>query len=88
MVKKENIYKVFSNKKRVELIMCLTQEKCVTDLLSLCTLSQSALSQHLKILKDADMVSCKREWKQQKYHVKNKQVKKIAELLLALENNI
>lgn len=85
MVRKEDIYKVFSNKKRVQLIVCLTQEKCVTELLSLCTLSQSALSQHLKVLKDAGIVSCKRDGKLQIYCVRNKDVTKIAKLLLALE---
>lgn len=79
---KEDIYKAFSNENRVRLIVCLSKAKNVTDLLSLCTLSQSALSQHLKILKDAGIVTCKRDGKQQIYSITNKKVLEIAKLLL------
>lgn len=83
--KKEEIYKVFANENRVKLIVCLSKAKNVTELLSLCRLSQSALSQHLKILKDAGVAVCKREGKMQVYSINNKKVLKIAELLLALD---
>lgn len=82
MTHKEDLYKAFANENRVKLIMCLAKPKCVTDLLSLCTLSQSALSQHLKVLKDAGIAECYREGKQQIYTVKNKKILKIAEALL------
>lgn len=82
MTHKEDLYKAFANENRVKLIMCLVKPKCVTDLLSLCTLSQSALSQHLKVLKDAGIAECSREGKQQIYVVKNKKIIKIAEALL------
>jgi ArsR family transcriptional regulator len=85
MIHKDDFYKAFANENRVKLIMCLSKPKCVTDLLSLCTLSQSALSQHLKVLKDAGIAVCEREGKQQIYAVKNKKVIKIAELLLELD---
>lgn len=82
---KEDIYKAFSNKNRVQLIVCLSKAKNVTDLLSICTLSQSALSQHLRVLKDAGVVVCKREGKNQIYRVKDKKMTRIAELLLDLD---
>lgn len=85
MVHKEDIYKAFANENRVRLILCLAKPKCVTDLLTLCTLSQSALSQHLKVLKDTGIAECSREGKQQIYAVKNKKFLKIAELLLELD---
>ncbi|MCF7843540.1 metalloregulator ArsR/SmtB family transcription factor [Candidatus Gracilibacteria bacterium] len=80
----EDIYKVFSNNNRVKLILCLSKAKSVTELLSLCELSQSALSQHLKILKDNGVAVCKREGKQQIYSVRNKKVLRVAKLLLEL----
>lgn len=83
---KEDIYKAFSNENRVRLIVCLSKAKNVTDLLSLCTLSQSALSQHLKVLKDAGIVMCKREGKNQVYRVVDKKMTRIAELLLKLNS--
>ena len=84
MGNKENFYKAFANENRVKLIVCLAKPKCVTELLSLCTLSQSALSQHLKVLKDAGILVCEREGKQQVYSVKNKKFLKVAESLLVL----
>mgnify|MGYP003521479847 FL=1 len=80
----EDIYKAFSNHNRVQLIVCLSTAKNVTDLLTRCDLSQSALSQHLKILKDCGVVLCKREGKQQIYSIKNKKVLEIASKLLTL----
>ena len=81
---KEDIYKAFSNHTRVKLIVCLSKAKCVSELLLQCTLSQSALSQHLKVLKDAGIITCKREGKQQIYSVKNKKVLEVAKRLLEL----
>lgn len=82
--KTEDIYKAFSNHNRVKLIVCLSTAKNVTELLSRCDLSQSALSQHLKVLKDCGVVICKREGKQQIYSIKNKKVLEIAKELLKL----
>ena len=81
---KKDILKVFSNHNRVRLIMCLSTAKSVTELLSLCDLSQSALSQHLKVLKDAGVATCKREGKMQIYSVTNKKVITVAKLLLEI----
>lgn len=81
----EDIYKAFSNENRVKLIVCLSKAKNVTDLLGLCSLSQSALSQHLKVLKESGVIVCKREGKNQIYSIKNKKALKIALLLLELK---
>jgi DNA-binding transcriptional ArsR family regulator len=81
-----DVYKVFSNKHRVRLILCLSQAKSVTELLTRCDVSQSALSQHLKILRDEGVASCVRDGKKQVYHVKSKKVVEVAKRLLALEN--
>lgn len=84
MENKEDIYKAFSNENRVKLIVCLSKAKNVTDLLGLCSLSQSALSQHLKVLKESGIIVCKRDGKNQVYSIKNKKALKIALLLLDL----
>lgn len=74
----------FSNRTRVQLIVCLEKPKTVTELLSLCHLSQSALSQHLKILRDGGVVTCERDGKCQIYHVTDRRVLTIARSLLKL----
>lgn len=81
---KNDVYRAFSNENRVQLIVCLSTAKSVTKLLSLCELSQSALSQHLKILKDCGVVICKRDGKQQIYSIKNKKVLEVAKELIKL----
>jgi DNA-binding transcriptional ArsR family regulator len=81
----KDIYRVFSNKNRVRLIVCLAKAKNVTDLLSLCDLSQSALSQHLKVLKDEGVAICERDGKNQIYSVKDKKILEVAKLLLELD---
>lgn len=75
-------YKVFGNSERVRLLVCLNKHQSVTELLEKCTLSQSALSQHLKILKDAGMVTCIRKGKKRIYSVTNKTALDIAKMLL------
>ena len=86
MIHKEDLYKAFANENRVKLIVCLAKPKCVTELLSLCTLSQSALSQHLKVLKDAGIVECKRNGKEQIYSVTKEKVIVLAKELLHLDS--
>lgn len=81
----KNIYRAFSNKNRVKLIVCLSKAKNVTDLLRLCDLSQSSLSQHLKVLKDEGIAICERDGKNQMYSVKDTKAIKAAKLLLELD---
>ena len=80
----KNIYRVFSNEERVKLIVCLSKSKNVTDMLSLCHLSQSALSQHLKILRDEGIVSCVRDGKKQIYSIENTKALTLAKELVQL----
>ena len=82
--KEGDIYKVFSNQNRVKLVVCLSTAKSVTDLLSFCELSQSALSQHLKILKEEGVAVCHRDGKKQIYSIKNKKIAHIAKLMLGI----
>lgn len=80
----KDIYRAFSNHNRVKLIVCLSKAKNVTDLLNLCELSQSALSQHLKVLKDEGVAICKRDGKNQIYSIQDKKIIEVAKLLLEL----
>ncbi len=77
----QKICKAIGNKKRVKIILCLEKEKTVNDLLKMCNLSQSALSQHLKVLKEAKLLSSRREGKNIFYKTKDKKFIKIIKLL-------
>jgi DNA-binding transcriptional ArsR family regulator len=82
--KKINIIKAIGNENRARLILCLTKPQSVTELLGRCSLSQSALSQHLKILKDCKVATCEKVGKQQIYVVEDKQILKLAAMLLTI----
>lgn len=72
-----------SNTTRLKLIVCLSEsEKNVTQLISNCDLSQSAVSQHLKKLRDAGLIESKKVGREQKYVIKSKSTIKIAKQLL------
>ncbi len=77
----QKLCKAVGNKERLSLVLCLEKEKSVSDLLELCGLSQSALSQHLKILKDSEVLSARREGKNIFYKTKDKKFITIANLL-------
>lgn len=70
----EKLYKAIGNRERVQLIICLKEEKTVSDLLLKCHLSQSALSQHLKVLKEAGLIDCRRDGKYQYYKVSTRKI--------------
>lgn len=58
---KSQILSSLSNETRLRLILCLSKgEKNVTDLIGNCSLSQSAVSQHLEKLRKANLVKTRR----------------------------
>ncbi|NCT55512.1 winged helix-turn-helix transcriptional regulator [bacterium] len=64
------ITKTLGNITRVKILACLGRsDKTVTELLSVCSLSQSAVSQHLSYLRKAGLVVCERKGKYQVYKV-------------------
>lgn len=79
---RNSIYKAFANDQRLKLLKCLSKPKNVTELLGHCSLTQSALSQHLKVLREAEVVKTHREGKEVVYSVDNKKVIQITNLLL------
>ena len=74
--------KVFGNFERQKLIVCLKDPHPVNSLLLKCELSQSALSQHLKLLRDAGIVTTIRKGKEIYYQTNHKVALQIAKLLL------
>jgi DNA-binding transcriptional ArsR family regulator len=64
------ILEAFSNITRLKIVICLgDKEKNVSELNNNCGLSQSALSQHLMKLRDAGVVTCRKEGREMYYRV-------------------
>jgi len=85
----EQLLKAFSNITRVKILTCLSREdKNVSDLIKNCGLSQSAVSQHLKILKDSGLVECLSLGREKLYRVKYNQAGDIAQAILKLINKL
>lgn len=76
--------KAFSNMTRLQIIDILsrTGELNVGELEKRTRLSQSALSQHLSIMREANLVSARRQAQQVFYSVQDKAVLAITNLLL------
>lgn len=84
-----DIYSAFGNGVRAKLILCLAKKpKNVTELISTCHLSQSAVSQHLTKLKKAGIVESKKDGQSVWYSLKYKNAAVISSLLMKLENKI
>jgi ArsR family transcriptional regulator, virulence genes transcriptional regulator len=84
-----DIYSAFGNKVRTKLIFCLSKKpKNVTELIHSCTLSQSAVSQHLCKLKKSGIVKTQKEGKEIWYSLKYKKAADISQLLLQLEQEV
>lgn len=76
------LLKAMANIKRLEILLYLRQnELSVGDLLHLLNLSQSALSQHLAVLRQAEIVQTKRRKQQIFYRVENPLTKQILNIL-------
>jgi len=81
----ENIIKALCNETRLKIILCLSQKsKTVTEIISNCELSQSAVSQHLVKLKKAGLVSDQKIGREVFYSINNQDLPKISNLLLNL----
>lgn len=79
------IIKALGNPVRLKLIKCISsKEKTVSELITNCGLSQSAVSQHLSKLKKANVVKTKKAGREIKYSLSNKKLIKISSLLLNL----
>ena len=80
--KTATLFKALANIKRLEILLYLRQnELSVGDLQQKLRLSQSALSQHLAVLRRAEIVQTKRRKQQIFYRVENPLTKQILNIL-------
>lgn len=72
-----------SNEIRLKTLVCLASgEKNVTELISNCHLSQSAVSQHLEKLRKAGLVTTRKEGKEIYYSLKYLKSAKVARQII------
>ena len=89
MKKNPYILRAFSSLPRIKLLLCLKdKEKNVSQLIKNCGLSQSAVSQHLKKLKNWGLVSCYKQGKEVYYKLNKKNAAEIAEKLLVFYKSL
>lgn len=80
----QTLCKAIGNQERVQLIVCLAQETSVSELLGKCALSQSALSQHLAILREADIVRTRESGRKVYYRVASQEYLDLAKSIISL----
>jgi len=84
----EDIAKAFSSVVRLKILSCLKgKNQNVTYLVKHCGLSQSAVSQHLKKLRDLGIVDCQTKGKEKLYQLKYNKIGTISKDILKLINN-
>ncbi len=76
-----DFFKVMSDSTRMRIMTALdNSEMCVCDLSEVLGMTKSAISHQLKVLKDAELVKCRREGKNVFYSLKDNHVKTILEM--------
>ena len=85
------IYKALSHPIRLELVKKLIPgEKCVCELFDESEFTQPNISQHLKVLKDADVLECERKANKLMYRIKHVEIldiMKLAQVMVRAEIN-
>jgi ArsR family transcriptional regulator len=72
------IFKVFGDTTRIRILFCLFEhEMCVNDIAELLDYTQSAISHQLRVLKNAKLVTSRREGKQILYSLSDDHVRTI-----------
>ena len=75
------LFKIFGDSTRVRILfLILNGEKCVADIADSLSMTQSAISHQLKILKASKLVKVRRDGKQMFYSLDDDHVKSILEL--------
>ncbi len=78
----EEIFKVIANQKRLELIQLLTHgEMHVNEIVSMLGISQSNVSQHLSLLRQADIVSTRKDGTTVYYRLRDKRIAQACNLI-------
>lgn len=80
------ICKAYGNAERVRLVVCLSRPATVSDLLKKCGMSQSALSQHLAILRNAGVVIARREGRYVEYKTSSRAYTQLAKVIINVTN--
>lgn len=80
----KSLCKAYGNPERVQLIACLAREVTVSELLEKCTLSQSALSQHLAVLREASIVQTRESGRHVYYKNVSREYTDLARTILSL----
>lgn len=84
----QELCKAMGNRERLKLLVCVQKPQSVSDLLARCALGQSALSQHLKVLRDSNLVTSSREGKQVIYKAASPQIVQTARQLLVFQDSL
>ena len=73
-----DFFKIFGDTTRIKILYSLFEsELCVCAIAELLKMEQSAISHQLKILKDAELVNCRREGKTNIYYLADEHVRLI-----------
>ncbi len=80
----ENALSIFKSLPRLKILCCLKKKRTVNQLIKVCNLSQSAVSQHLEKLREANLVITEKKGRFIFYQLKNQLAGKIAKQLLVL----
>ena len=84
-----DVYSAVGSEVRAKLLLCLYKKsKNVSELIHICGLSQSAVSQHLAKLKSAKLVETKKVGKEIQYSLKYKKAADISRLLHSLQQAV
>ena len=84
-----SIYSVLGNEIRAKLVLCLShKQKNVSEMIEICGLAQSAVSQHLTKLKRIGIVETKKKGKEIYYSLKHQKAAEISKLFLSLEKEL
>ena len=72
MVTIENIMNALANKVRLRIVnLLLEQELCVCNIQSILKMTEPRISRHLFILRQANLIECRRDGKWCYYHIKS-----------------
>lgn len=84
----KKLVSIFSNYTRIKILTCLLEgDRNVSDLIKKCGLSQSAVSQHLRKLKDLRVIVYRAKGRNKIYQLKNKEIGNICQKILKLIKN-
>ncbi len=73
-----DLFKIFGDATRIKILYALFEEElCVCEISQLLSMSQSAISHQLRILKDSKLVACRRDGKAIIYYLADDHVRSI-----------